>query len=222
MSVADDARRRKIGPGQGRPSRQLSPHLPYSGSKAVHAIVPAARAEPTVNHCAVEWVAKPGNTALMWSRTPVTWDQVGQPGGNLPVTGVDWAEAQSIAASLEARLPRAVEWEAMAFGEHGDARERRFPWGDADWCPQRAHLRGSGRHKPAPVGLLPAGATPEGMLDVAGNVWEWTADRAPGGGVVVLGGSYNSLVRYAASGYRNDVPPEHNSPGIGFRVVCER
>jgi iron(II)-dependent oxidoreductase len=63
--------------------------------------------------------------------------------------------------------------------------------------------------------------TPEGVLDVAGNVWEWTATRVPGDGAVIRGGSYNSPCGYARCAYSNEAPIAVQSAGIGVRVVRE-
>lgn len=154
---------------------------------------------------------------MWWSRTPVTRAQAGWPGGDLPVAGLTWAQANGVATDLGARLPTTAEWERMAAGPSG----RRFPWGDEDWTLRHANLRGTGYGHAVPVGRFADGATPDGILDVGGNVWEWTATRRPGDGAVVLGGSYNSLPRYAQCGYRNEVPITVASPGLGLRVVRE-
>ncbi len=186
----------------------------------VDAIVPAARALPRVNASVLMWVLVAPDTedpGLWWSRTPVTCAQVGWPGGDLPVVGLTWVQARAVAEALGARLPTAPEWERMASGRSG----RRFPWGDEDWTPRHANLRATGYGQVTPVGQFGAGTTPDGVLDVAGNVWEWTATRRPGDGAVILGGSYNSLPRYARCGYRNEVPRTVASPGLGLRVVHE-
>lgn len=131
------------------------------------------------------------------------------------MVGLTWLQACAVAEALGARLPTAPEWEQMATGRPA----RRFPWGDRDWTPRHANLRDTGYGQVVPVGRFTEGATPDGIFDVAGNVWEWTATRRPGDGAVVLGGSYNSLPRYAQCGYRNEVPITLASPGLGLRVV---
>lgn len=154
---------------------------------------------------------------MWWSRTPVTCAQVGWSGGDLPVVGLTWAQAHAVAEALGARLPTAPEWERMAASRSG----RSFPWGDEDWTPRHANLRATGYGQVTPVGRFSAGATPDGVLDVSGNVWEWTATHRPGEGAVILGGSYNSLPHYTQCGYRNEVPRTVASPGLGLRVVRE-
>lgn len=105
----------------------------------------------------------------------------------------------------------------MAAGLSG----RLFPWGAENWTLRHANLRATGYGYVTPVGQFSEGATPDGILDVAGNVWEWSATCRPGEGAVILGGSYNSLPRYAQCGYRNEIPVTLASPGIGLRVVRE-
>lgn len=158
--------------------------------------------------------------ALWWTRTPVTAADLGGSVSGAdcaPMTLIDRDEAVRLAGEFGGRLPRSVEWEWMAAGSE----RRRFPWGDQDWIPARGLLLPSGKDRPAPVGGFPAGATPQGLLDVAGNVWEWTASTVLGGGAVIRGGSYASLALYAQCTFLNAAPAELRSPGIGFRVVRE-
>ena len=89
-----------------------------------------------------------------------------------PIVNVDWFDASAYAAWVGARLPSEVEWERAARGQQG---ERLYPWGEQAPSLERAHF-GRSSQGPSPVGQLPAGATPEGLLDMAGNVWEWCRD----------------------------------------------
>ena len=70
------------------------------------------------------------------------------------------------------RLPTEAEWERAARGTEG----RKYPWGDEPMDEQRAELAASGCGHPTPVGIYPLGNTPEGICDLAGNVWEWCED----------------------------------------------
>jgi iron(II)-dependent oxidoreductase len=57
------------------------------------------------------------------------------------------------------------------------------------------------------------------VLDLAGNVWEWTSSPAMGGGRIIRGGSYASPPLYAQTTFLNAAPAEHRSPGISVRPV---
>ena len=156
---------------------------------------------------------------LWWTSTPITYGQLGRArpgfGARVPVTGISQAEAVAIAGQLGGRLPRSVEWEWMAAGPQ----RRRWPWGEDPWRPGLANLRDGGHGAPTPVDTHPAGATAEGVLDVAGNVWEWTASKALGDGAIIRGGSYAARPLYAQCTFVNAAPTELRSRGIGLRLV---
>lgn len=87
---------------------------------------------------------------------------------DLPAAEVTWYGARDYCAWRRAHLPTEAEWEAAARG-----RERRtYPWGEEPVTEDRAVF---GTGEPAPVGSRPAGATPEGIMDLAGNLAEWTS-----------------------------------------------
>jgi gamma-glutamyl hercynylcysteine S-oxide synthase len=86
-----------------------------------------------------------------------------------PVTEVTWAGALAYCQWRGARLPSEVEWEAAARGKEA----RHFPWGNAMPTPELAVIDGA-NGVTVPVGSRPKGATPEGLLDMAGSLLEWT------------------------------------------------
>ncbi|MGA2742669.1 MAG: SUMF1/EgtB/PvdO family nonheme iron enzyme [Bryobacteraceae bacterium] len=147
---------------------------------------------------------------------PRGWEeQVQHP--NRPVTGVSWFEASAYCAWDGVRLPNDAEWERAAGGPEG----REYPWGKEEPDEQRANFDmkvGS----PTPVGLYPAGATPEGVADMAGNVWEWVEDWYEQNKVRVLrGGSFGYDSRNLRAAFRIRNAPDYWNYNVGFRCVRE-
>ena len=160
-----------------------------------------------------------------------------------PVAGVTFADATAFCQFVEGRLPTESEWERAARGPDG----RPFPWG-RQWNDRLAnHGAASSQPDPidghayaAPVGSYPAGASPYGALDMAGNVWEWTADRfdeagedwsdglavdpqgpSTGGERIVRGGSWRSTAETLRATMRIPIPEGTHAPDLGFRCAYD-
>ncbi|MFV9506088.1 MAG: SUMF1/EgtB/PvdO family nonheme iron enzyme [Oscillochloridaceae bacterium umkhey_bin13] len=109
---------------------------------------------------------------------PHYWTDAKWNGNEQPVVGVSWFEAVAYVRWLSAqtghpfRLPTEAEWEKAARGPDGLI----WPWGNT-WKSGRCNSEEAGTKKTTPVGQYPSGASPYGVLDMAGNVWEWCATK---------------------------------------------
>ena len=167
------------------------------------------------------------------------WKQFDQPGNwseqlkhpNRPVTGVSWYEAMAFAAWSGCRLPTEAEWEFAARGPQA----RRYPWGNEAADTERLNCTGN-IGCATPVGIYPQGETPEGISDLAGNVWEWCTDGYEKDyykrsstenplnnnrkkSRVLRGGSWFTDAINCRAAYRYYFHPECRGGSIGLRLV---
>ncbi|UCG50169.1 MAG: SUMF1/EgtB/PvdO family nonheme iron enzyme, partial [Phycisphaerales bacterium] len=149
---------------------------------------------------------------------------------NRPVVGVSWFEAAAYARWRGCRLPTEAEWERAARGPEG----RSYPWGDSAPDALLANYDGAKVGAPTPVGIYPRGATAEGLMDMAGNVWEWCSDwfgdyskaaaenprgHASGTYRCLRGGSWLFDDHYLRCSFRSVLNPDGRDDVFGFRVV---
>jgi formylglycine-generating enzyme required for sulfatase activity len=131
-------------------------------------------------------------------------------------------------------LPNEVEWEKAARGEYGNF----WPWGNI-FKPQHCNSNEGGKNDTTPVGSYsPAGDSPFGLADMAGNVWEWTRSLHRdypydvGDGredltilqerAVVRGGSFYGSDLIVRCAFRLRLNPDNRGDDLGFRVVLSR
>jgi formylglycine-generating enzyme required for sulfatase activity len=153
-----------------------------------------------------------------------------------PVVFVDWDRADKFCRWDGARLPTEAEWELAARGPAPS--QRIFPWGDTPPDCTKANLGGdlSCVGDTDRVGRRPAGASVWGAMDLAGNVWEWTADwydakyyatspvfdpKGPSRGTlkVMRGGCFMSNADSLRVSCRKPELPGTWAPNVGFRCV---
>ena len=154
-----------------------------------------------------------------------------------PVTHVDWHDAQAFCEWANVRLPTEAEWEMAARGPAPmHDRPHIYPWGNER--PDNTRLnyrRGTRLARTTPVNQYPRGASPYGVLDMAGNVWEWMSslyapypyladdgreDLQRMGPRVLRGGSFASPgTRFVRCVMRSLSYPTRRREHIGFRVA---
>ena len=148
-----------------------------------------------------------------------------------PVTYIDWDDANAFARWCGAALPSEAQWEKSARGSDG----RLFPWGDAEPTNEDANF-GNSIGDTTEVGTHKSGASIFGVLDLAGNVWEWTSsihreypynsndgreDVNLWGARVVRGGNYLSAAKNIRCADRHSIYPSARDIYIGFRVATK-
>lgn len=161
---------------------------------------------------------------------------------SFPVIHVSWNDAKVYCEWAGRRLPTEAEWEKAASWDDRQKENRLYPWGDKIDCSYSNHY-GNGDKlcvgDTTPVGNYPNGASFYGVLDMAGNVWEWVADRydpeyygksdlqnpiGPRSGdyIVIRGGSFlTGRAVGIRSSDREFLTPDSTSHNVGFRCAVD-
>lgn len=145
-----------------------------------------------------------------------------------PVVNVSWFDARDYCAWAGKRLPTEDEWYLAATGGDG----RTYPWGNASPSSDLANYYETRPHRTTPVGSYPKGASPYGIMDMAGNVWEWTSTIYSTGledpndtssSRVLRGGSWSIDSSYLRASTRSSyLYPTYTFDDVGFRCAQDQ
>lgn len=149
-------------------------------------------------------------------RAPAHWVEERFPDqlADHPVVFVTWSDATAYADWAGKSLPSAQQWEKAARGSKGAA----YPWGDQQ-TPFKANVREGRIGHTTPVDRYHSGASPYGVYDMCGNVWEWCSTTTGRGRHELKGSAFTSPFSRAAPSSSNDADESMSDDDTGFRCV---
>jgi formylglycine-generating enzyme required for sulfatase activity len=162
------------------------------------------------------------------AHTDLLYCNAGKPGREThPINCVTLLMAENYCKWRHARLPTEAEWERAARGNDG----RAYPWGSEDPLGRACYLRRRENQQTCPVGSFASDKSPFGVIDMAGNVSEWTISpycsyvdpkQCKPGVHVVRGGSWDmDNAQYPRTSYRDWVDDGRHGYNLGFRCASE-
>ncbi len=134
-----------------------------------------------------------------------------------PASAATWHGAEAYARWVGGRIPTALEWEKAARGTDG----RTYPWGEETPDETFCNFLQTGLGDTAPVGSFPKGASPYGLMDMAGNVYERVVGRR-GPGSIRSGGFVCPMAWQMRASDRCGYALDRSHPSVGFRCVMDR
>jgi formylglycine-generating enzyme required for sulfatase activity len=165
---------------------------------------------PTTNADYARFVTATGH------RAPQHWSQAEPPEPllNHPVVFVTWHDASTYASWAAKALPSSAQWEKSARGERGDI----YPWG-SQMTSAKCNVRESGIGSTTPVDRYHSGASPYGIYDMCGNVWEWLSAQSAPSRYELKGSAFTSPFARAMPSLFNDASADMLDDDTGFRCV---
>ena len=163
-----------------------------------------------------------------WREGPRFWGEIDFNRDTQPVVGISWYEViaycswltmelrnqEKIGSKEQVRLPIQEEWQRAARSTHGYD----YPWGQ-NFDSAYANTQESDLQRTSPVHMYPNGASPEGVWDLAGSIWEWLMDMDIDGKIWYMGGAYDTRAVYSSTYSQGRYAPRLAYYDIGFRCV---